>query len=580
MKTEIHTPRLTAKTLIAIVATLSCATTLARGEDEDRDGDREHRLPQLSAATPAALIGTCADLGAKLTAVPNTTITAVNAIAAGTLAVGGQPIAAHCQVTGHMYDRVSPIDQQAYAIGFEMRLPLNWNGRFFHQGNGGIDGNVVTAATGFGGGPLTNTLAQGFAVLSSNAGHTAAQNPVFGIDPQARLDYGYQAVGKLTPMAKDVIKTAYGKGPDRSYFGGCSNGGRHAMVTATRYADEYDGIIAGAPGYNLPKAALANLAGGQLYATVATNPADLATGFTPAERKLVAGAVLAKCDALDGAADGLIQDVAACQAQFSLEHDVPTCSMARDGTCLSAAQKAVFGKIFSGPTTSNGKRIYASFPYDAGVGANGIAFWEFFAPLVLDSGALGFVFTTPPQPAAGFNGPAYALTANLDTLAAQIYAKDAIYTEAGMSFMTPVHPTHMSRLKHRGGKIIVYHGVSDPIFSVNDSEAWYKGLQRHHHGEAGRFARFFRVPSMGHCSGGPAVDQFDVITPIVNWVEHGQAPDSLIASARGTGNAGGVNAEVPATWAANRTRPLCAYPKVAVYQGSGSLESASSFACQ
>jgi pimeloyl-ACP methyl ester carboxylesterase len=580
MKTGNRPITLAAKALLITLTALACCAVAARGEDDDKQDEHDDRVRQLREARPATLIGSCADLSAKLSKLPHTSITAVNMVAAGTLVVAGQPIADHCQVLGRMYERVSAVDQQTYAIGFEMRLPLNWNGRFFHQGNGGIDGNVSTAATGFGGGPLTNTLAQGFAVLSSDAGHTAAQNPVFGIDPQARLDYGYQAVGKLTPMAKSLIKTAYGKKPDRSYFGGCSNGGRHAMVTATRYADEYDGIIAGAPGYNLPKAALANLAGGQLYAGVATNPADLATAFTPTERKLLANAVLAKCDALDGATDGLIQDTAACQAAFNLYNDVPTCAGARDGTCLSSAQKTVIGKIFSGPTSSNGHLIYSSFPYDAGHGAGGIAFWEFFAPLVLDSGALGFVFTTPPQAAAGFSGPAYALSADLDALAKQIYTANATYTESGMSFMTPVHPTHMSKLKHRGGKILVYHGVNDPIFSVDDTEAWYKGLQAHHDGEAASFARFYRIPSMGHCSGGPATDQFDAITPIVNWVEKGQAPDALIATARGPGNAGGVNAEVPGNWSANRTRPICAYPKVARYNGSGSLELASNFSCQ
>ena len=151
--------------------------------------------------------------------------------------------------------------------------------------------------------PLTGALLQGFAVLSSDAGHSNAQGgPAFGLDPQARLDYGYQAVGKLTPMAKQAIGLAYGKGPDRSYFGGCSNGGRHTLVAASRYGDDYDGFLAGAPGYNLPKAALANIFGAQRYASVATNPSDIGTGFTAAERQLVSAAVLARCDALDGAA--------------------------------------------------------------------------------------------------------------------------------------------------------------------------------------------------------------------------------------------------------------------------------------
>ena len=543
-------------------------------------GGSDDGLPRLSAATPASLNGACADLTTRLASLPNTVITAATTVAAGTLTVGGQPVAEHCQVTGRMHERVSPVDGNTYAIGFEMRLPRNWNGRFLHQGNGGIDGNVVPATGSTGGGPLTHALHKGFAVLSSDAGHTAAVGPTFGVDPQARLDYGYQAVGKLTPMARSVIQTAYGKAPDRSYFAGCSNGGRHAMVAAARYAEQYDGILAGAPGYNLPKAAIANIAGGQLYASVASNPADIATGFTPAERTLVANAVLSRCDALDGATDGLVQDVAACRSAFNLARDVPSCSGERDGSCLSDAQKVAIGKIFSGPTTSTGARIYSTFPYDPGIASGGIPFWEFTAPLVLDSGAVGLIFQVPPADPATFNGPAFSLGANLDSLLGLVQATNATYTESAMAFMTPPNPTDLSRLRDRGGKMMVYHGVADAIFSVDDSETWYQGLQTANRGKADEFARFFRVPGMGHCSGGPATDQFDMLEALVNWVEQGRAPDMVLATARGPGNAGGVNAEVPSNWAPDRSRPLCAYPKVARYKGTGSLDQASSFACQ
>ena len=556
-------------------ATLATAALLASCGGSDDDA-----LPRLSAATGAALTGTCADLSTKLSTLANTAITASTSVAAGTLTVAGQPVAEHCRVTGKMFERISTVDGQTYAIGFELRLPVAWNGRFLYQANGGIDGSVVTATGAFGGGPLTHALQMGFAVISSDAGHAGSLGPAFGIDPQARLDYGYQAVAKLTPMAKSVIQTAYGKGPDRSYFGGCSNGGRHAFVAASRYADQYDGILAGAPGYNLPKAAVANIFGAQRYATVATNPADLSTAFTAAERGVVANAVLAKCDALDGATDGLVQDTAACQAAFSLATDVPTCAGARDGSCLSAAQKTAIAPIFSGATTSTGAAVYASFPYDSGLGAGGIAFWEFTAPLALDSGAVGIIFKVPPEPVAGFNGPAFTLGANIDTLVAQINATNATYTESSMSFMTPPNPSNLSVLKTRGAKMMVYHGVSDPIFSVDDTRTWYDNLRSANGGDASNFARFYRVPGMGHCSGGPATDQFDMLSKLVAWVEQGQAPDSVIASARGAGNAGGVNAEVPAGWAANRTRPLCPYPQVARYKGSGSLDDAANFACQ
>ena len=556
----------------AAVAVAALALTACGGDNGDD-------LPQLAPATGATL-ASCTDLATRIV-VANTTITAASAVAAGALTVAGTPVPAHCQVTGQMFQRVSPVDGNTYAIGFEMRLPNAWNGRFFYQANGGIDGSVVPATGPVNGGPgLTNALAMGFAVISSDAGHVGSQGPNFGIDPQARLDYGYQAVAKLTPMAKAAIQTAYGKGPDRSYFGGCSNGGRHTMVAAARYADQYDGFLAGDPGFRLPLAAVANMAAFQGYATVATDPANPATGYTPAEQAMVASAVLAKCDALDGATDGLVQDTKACQAAFDLDRDVPTCPGARDGTCLSAAQKAVIKQRFAGVTTSTGTKFYSSWPYDAGIGSGNTAFWNFTAPAVLDSGATAFIWEVPPENPAGFVGPVFALTTPIDTMLAKIQATDAVYTENSLSFMTPPHPSDLSILKNRGAKMLLFHGTSDPIFSSDDTTAWYDALAAANGGAADDFARFYRVPGMTHCSAGPATDQFDMLTPLVNWVERGQAPKAIVASARGPGNAGGVNPDVPASWAPDRTRPLCPYPKVARYSGSGSIDLAASFTCQ
>jgi feruloyl esterase len=534
-------------------------------------------LPQLTAATGATL-ASCTDLATKIK-LANTTITGANAIAAGTLTIAGKPVPAHCQVTGRMYDRVSTVDGQSYAIGFEMRLPVNWNGRFFYQANGGLDGSIGTATGPVGGGgPLDNALNQGFAVISSDAGHNAP-TPFFGIDPQARLDYGYQAVGKLTPMAKSLIETAYGKKPDRSYIGGCSNGGRHAMVAASRYADQFDGVLVGNPGYRLPLAAVANIAGGKAYASLASTAGDPSTGFTVAERTLVSNAVLAKCDALDGATDGMVQNTQACQAAFDLNRDVATCTGARDGSCLSATQKTVIGALFAGATTAAGTRIYTSFPYDAGLATSDWASWKFSSPTTRDSGAVGLVFQAPPETAATFDGAAFVRDGDLATMLARVGATSGLYTESALSFMVPPNPTDLSTLKKRGAKMVVYHGTSDPIFSSNDTTAWYDGVRTANGGDATNFARFYPVPGMNHCSGGPTADQFDMLTPLVNWVEKGVAPDSVTASARGAGNAGGVNASVPAAWSAARTRPLCPYPKAAKYKGTGSIEDAANFAC-
>jgi feruloyl esterase len=546
--------------------------------------DDTSTLPRLSAATPAALVGNCAALASKLS-FANTTFSSVQDVPAGTLKVAGKPIAEHCLVQGQMNQRVSAVDGKTYAIGFEMRLPVAWNGRFFYQANGGLDGNVVTATGEIGGGgPLNDALNMGFAVISSDAGHSSSQNPLFGLDPQARIDYGYNTVATLTPMAKQAIRTAYGKVPDRSYFEGCSNGGRHAMVAAARSSAEYDGIIAGDPGFHLPKAAIGEMWGAQQLAKVATATTanglpDIKTGFTAAERQLVASRIIAKCDALDGAADGMVQDIKACQANFSLAADVPTCSGdVRDGTCLTTAQKDAIGNVFSGARNSAGTALYASFPYDVGVSGAGWAQWKQTNSITLDPAAAAFTFTTPPQSASLLAQlSSYALNFSMDTDAPKIFATSGAYAESSWSFMTPPDETNLGALKRRGAKLMVYHGTSDPVFSSNDTTDWYQRLMAANGGDASNFARLYTVAGMNHCSGGPAADQFDMLTPMIAWVEQGKAPDSVIATARDASNAL-PNSEVPANWGAGRTRPLCPYPKVARYK-SGDVNSAASFSC-
>lgn len=554
------------------LATLPAALLMGCG-----GGSSDAALPQLAAASPGKLAN-CAELASRFNH-PGTQITQAEQIAAGVLTRGTAPVAAHCLVRGEMNARTSPQDGRRYAVGFEMRMPLDWNGRFYYQANGGSDGEVVTALGG--GGPMpTTALQQGFAVISSDAGHKGGQDLVFGIDAQARLDYGYQAVAKLTPMAKDLISAAYGRRPDRSYIGGCSNGGRHTFVAMTRMPGEYDGYLAGAPGYRLPLAAIANQFGAKQYATIATNPADLSTAFTSSERAMVSAKVLDKCDALDGAKDGIVQDTAACQASFDFQRDIPSCSGARDGSCLTPAQKTAIAPIFSGATDSKGTKFYASFPFDSGHNAADSAFWEFFVSTNIDPAMTAMTWGSPPVSPTGFSGAAYALSTAIDTMLASVAATSGVYNESGLSFMQPVNPTQLSALKQRGAKVMVYHGVSDPIFSANDTASWYEGVRSNNGSDASNFARYYPVPGMSHCSVGPATDQFDMLTPLVNWVEKGQAPDSVIAGVRTAGNVAGPNPDVPASWSANRTRPLCAYPKVARYNGTGDIESASSFSCK
>jgi pimeloyl-ACP methyl ester carboxylesterase len=580
-------PKAQAMATTALQTTVLCAASAALvscGNVPTNTGAGGVHLPPATAATLQA----CNALVNEFR-FDNTQIDAATSVTAGALTLGGKPIAEHCLVKGAMHKRKGS-DGRDYAIGFEMRLPTAWNGRFYYQGNGGLDGNVQPATGTLGGGPLTGALMQGFAVISSDAGHASAQTPFFGLEPQARLDYGYQAVGKLTPMAKALIRAAYGKGPDRSYIGGCSNGGRHAMVAAARYGEQFDGYLVGAPGYRLPLAALAQLWGAQQWALLATpgatvphpmNPsatlADLGSAFTPQERQTVAKAILDKCDALDGAKDGMVQATQMCQALFSIGSDVPKCQGERTGQCLSGAQMLDIHKIMKGALGSNGKKgVYSSFAFDPGIAGSNWAAWKFANSLALDPLAVGAVFSVPP-------GRVDALTEDVGARLPLLKASNDTYTESGMSLMAPPgheNPVNLNALRERGAKMLLYHGVSDPIFSSEDTQSWYQSLNKAQGGRAADFARYFPVPGMNHCSGGPAADQFDALTPLVQWVEHGVAPPSITAAVRGAGNAGGVNAELPKDWSPNRTRPLCPYPAVAHYSGAGSVEDAANFQCR
>ena len=555
-------------------------------------------------AVPSKAVAVCADLG-KTFSYANTTLTSVSLVPAGTLSLPGisDPMPEHCVVKGKMNERISKVDGKTYAIGFEMRLPTNWNGRFFYQANGGTDGMVVNAYGDIlGGGPTSNGLLKGFAVISSDAGHQMEQGPigggVFGIDPQARIDYGYNAVAQLTPMAKNLIKTYYGKLPDKSYIVGTSNGGRHAMVAASRYADQYDGMLAASPGFNLPKAAVAQLWGVQQYAVISTINAgtgrpDVTTSFSAADLTLVSDKILAKCDALDGLVDNMVSNPVACQSAFAIDADIPTCSGAPDGTCLTFGQKQVLAAVHAGARNSKGESLYTNFLWDVGISSATWRTWKFSNSTgPRDPLAVGFIFTVPPQSPAVLNGSGntvldYALNWNgfgfdVDVDAPKIYATNATYTEAAMSFMTPPDPTLMSKLVANHSKLIVVHGAADPVFSLADTIHWYEGFRGNYgNTAAAAMARLFIVPGMSHSRGGPATDQFDIVDALVNWVERGIAPNAITAKARGKGAVvpAAVNTEVPSSWSPGRTRPLCAYPEVPKYKGSGDIEAASSFSC-
>jgi pimeloyl-ACP methyl ester carboxylesterase len=538
----------------------------------------------------------CDQLTTEALGLANATIISAMEVAADK----GLPTA--CVITGAANQRTGA-DGKSYALDFEMRLPLKWNGRFLHQVNGGVDGAVLPAIgdlqelNAYGGTPA---LARGFAVLSSDEGHNGddpvnaafglASGTAFAVDPQARADYGYAGDMTLGPIGKAIIAKFYGEPPARSYMFGCSNGGRHAMVAASRMGDQYDGFVAGDPGFNLPRAAVQHAWDIQSFEMV--DP-DVKKSFSPADMALISRKVLEVCDKLDGVEDGMVGDIRACQKVFHLS-DLQ-CAADKTDQCLSKAQVEALTRAFGGPRNSKGEQLYSDWSFDAGMSSSNWRFWKVFSgippwnnnPLIATMGAAALegIFTTPPSFTKGDPDSLMAFLSryDFDRDAPKIYAKGAYtvdgkpidYPESAWEFMTPPDADNpkLEALKAAGHKIILYHGQSDGVFSFNASAAWIEKLNANNGGDAGAFARLFAVPGMNHCAKGPTTDRFDMLSAIVDWVEHNKAPDRVIASVSSD------NTEVPADWSRDRTRPLCPWPKVARYVG-GDKEKAESFECR
>lgn len=504
----------------------------------------------------------------------------------------------HCEVVGAINERTGPVDGQPYAIRFHLRMPTAWNKRFFYQGGGGTDGTLGDAAA--------PQIQQGYAVVSTDSGHDNAANNTtlagtfqFGFDPQARSDYGYNGPARVVLTAKAVMKRFYGRMPRYSYFAGCSEGGREGLMFSQRFPDFFDGIVAGNPGMDLPKAAVAEAWDSQAFAAAARsttpfgNP-DLASSFTDAELAVVGNAILEACDAQDGLVDGMLFNPSACR------FDPATLGPSGTGA-LSAAQVMALEKVFGGAKDSQGRALYSGWYWDPGIAAPGWRVWK-IGPLfpypsntalnvTLGGGALPFIFTTPPNSSTGGTAlhgstvinnagpsPAFAglndafvpwvLSFNMDSDAPKIFDTFGLYAESAMDFMG-TSSTNYRTFRKNGGKLIVYTGQADPVFSTKYHLKWYRALIERNGGvrETQEFARVFVVPGMNHCGGGPSTSNFDAFSAVVDWVEKGKAPNSLLATAP---------AGTP--WP-GRTRPLCAYPAEARYKGRGSIEHAASFVC-
>jgi feruloyl esterase len=500
---------------------------------------------------------------------------------------------AHCEVMGIAQERVAA-DGQHYAIRFHVRMPIDWNGRFFFQGGGGSNGELGDAM-GIYSAAAQPALAQGFAVVSQDSGHDNRLNNdparggvlVFGFDEKARANYGHASLPLVADAAKAIIKQFYGLPIRYSYFVGCSKGGEEGMALAQKYPDEFDGISASAPGMSLPRAAVEEAWDTQALAAVLDSPGkpssdrpftQLASAFSDADLALVRDAVLNACDADDGVKDGIVGDFAQCTgAKVQPALNARRCSADKTASCLSGAQITALTRLMQGAQDSKGNALYAAWAWDAGIGSPGWRVWKLgntdgrppALNVILGGASLASDFTTPPTPVSADPQKLFQflLGFDFDRDTPGIYATNAQFPHSAWEDIS-ARSADLSAFRAHHGKLMVPHGVSDPVFSINDTLAWWHEVDKRSGGRADTFVRVFPVPGMNHCGGGAATDRYDVLASLTQWVEKDKAPESIPA---GTG---------PGSAWPNRTRPICAYPAVARYKGSGDIESAANFACR
>ena len=476
----------------------------------------------LTAAQCAALTGL---------SVPATTITGASLVPAG----AGLP--EYCNVSGR-------VDTE---INFELRLPSAWNGKFYHQGGGGFVGSIPAAGPG---------LVRGYAAVATDTGHigqgVAALDGSWALNnPMRQINFGHRAVHVVTVAAKQIVAAAYGRAASRSYFEGCSNGGRQAMMEAQRYPADFDGIIAGAPALDWT-----GLMTGFNY----NQQAIRATPIPPEKLTVLARGVVAQCDAKDGLVDGLVDNPRRC----GFDPGVLQCASGDGPNCLTAAQVATARKIYDGPVNSRGEQLHPGFPPGAEDGFTGWQLWisgpsGFPAPV--NNNPFQFTFSDHYLRFMVFSDPAYdSMTFDFDDDTARVNATAPIFgaTDADLR-----------PFRARGGKLLMWHGWSDHALMADRSIEYYNAVIQAmgNKNKVDDFFRLFLAPGMHHCAGGPGPNSFDALTALEAWVEQGRAPNSLVAT-----NDGSTGVK--------RSRPLCSYPKVAVYTGKGDPNAASSFSCE
>jgi hypothetical protein len=445
-------------------------------------------------------------------------------------------------------------------IEFEVWMPVTgWNNRYLGVGNGGFAGSIYYAG-------LAAGVKYGYAVSSTDTGHKgSATDAAWALGHFDKIvDFGYRAVHETSDKSKAIIRAFYGGNPKHTYFNGCSNGGRQALLEAQRYPADYDGIMAGAPA-NYWTHLLAD--GVWDMQALDESPATFISGN---QLRAVEAAALAACDADDGVKDGVIGDPSKCH----FDPAVIACKGAASDSCLTEAQVGALKKVYEGARNSKGEQIHPGFFPG---GESGFTGWAAWITGLQQGRSLQHAFGAGFFADMMFQDPAWDYKKfNFD--------QDVKSTDDKMGPILNATDANLDTFRKRGGKLIIYHGWSDAAISPRNSVNYYTSVLGKMGGkQAGEFVELYMVPGMQHCGGGPGVTEFGGADPapsdpqhsmsiaLERWVESSVAPAEIVATKyKADGN--------PASGVV-RTRPLCPYPQVAKYKGSGSTDEAANFVC-
>ncbi|HEY6455236.1 MAG TPA: tannase/feruloyl esterase family alpha/beta hydrolase [Steroidobacteraceae bacterium] len=416
-------------------------------------------------------------------------------------------------------------------IGAEIWLPANWNGKLLAIGSGGWGGAIDFEG-------LARGLRRGYATVASDDGHRGRSGSFALGHPQKLIDFAYRAQHEATLAAKALIKALYGRASRHSYWQGCSGGGREGLIQAYRYPEEFDGIIAGDPA-NIRRNAWA------LWLAV-QSLSDPAAYIPPGKYPMIHAAVLAACDANDGLKDGLISEPRNCHVDFSQLQ----CKAPDETACLTARQVQTARTMISPATSKTGQVLFPRLEPGTELGWGRLAAGPGPADLFVDE------FRYVVYQDANWDWHSF----DLDRDAAKAHAIDRDLDE-----MDP----HLGPFAKHGGKLLLYHGWADQQVAPGSTIEFLASVRRLSPDprQAGNWIRLFMAPGMAHCAGGEGPDTFDSLGALEQWVEQGNAPQRIVAAHRTSGKV-------------DRTRPLCAYPQVARYNGTGSIDDAENFTCR